>query len=244
MPPRPPNSLADITAAQEALWVARENRQPLSPHGDAMRGLGLEDAREVARRLYARIISNGDRCIGWKIGATDPAAQRQLGLPGPLSAPLFASRCLQSGAPVWLPDLMAPRIEAEFGFCGPADQLQLCPLIEIADTRLVDWPSDGALTIADYCLQSHIVVGDPVTVVPATPLTSVRLSCDGDVVESAGPVTPPDHDLVMSLRPDEAVRVREPIVASGALTKAHLLRPGLWIAEFQGLGPVSVRVEE
>jgi 2-keto-4-pentenoate hydratase len=115
MPGRVANSLAYIAAAQEALWTARENRQPLPPHGDAMRELCLKDAREVARRLYARSISNGDRCIGWKMGATDPAAQRQLGLPGPPSAPLFASGCLKSRARIRLPDLMAPHRETRNG---------------------------------------------------------------------------------------------------------------------------------
>ena len=235
--------LADIAAAQEELWAARAKRQPLSPHDPAVRELGLDDAREIARGLYARIIVNGDRCIGWKMGATDQAAQRQLGLPGPLSAPLFASRCLQSGARVQLPDLMAPRIEAEIGFCGPPDRFQLCPLIEIADTRLTEWPISGALTIADYCLQSYIAVGHPVTLRPQAPLGSIRLTYDEEVIESAGPLVPPDHSLVMSLRPDEAAGVREPIVASGAQTKAHPLRRGLWSADFQGLGTVTVLVD-
>jgi 2-keto-4-pentenoate hydratase len=208
-----------------------------------VRGLGLDDAQEVARRLYARIIANGDRCIGWKMGATDQAAQRQLGLSRPLSAPLFASCCLRSGARVRLSDLMAPRIEVEIGFCGAPDRLQLCPLIEIADTRLTDWPADAALTVADYCLQSHLVVGDPVSVESQASLGNVRLSCDGEVIESAGPVVPPDHDLVMSLCPEEAAGVHAPIVASGAQTRAPPLRRGLWSADFQDLGSVSVLVE-
>jgi 2-keto-4-pentenoate hydratase len=235
--------LTDIAAAQEALWAARQRRQPLSAHDGAIRELGLGDAEKVARQLYARIIASGDRCIGWKMGVTDPAAQRQLDLPGPVSAPLFASGCLQSGARVRLSDLMAPRIEVEIGFCGPPDRFQVCPLIEIADTRLADWPSRGALIVADYCLQSHIVVGPAVTLQPGTSLGSLRLSCDGDVVEVARPGAPPDSSLVMSLRPDEAAGVREPIIASGAQTKAHLLRPGLWVADFQGLGSVGVLVE-
>lgn len=235
--------MADIAAAQEALWEARGKRQPLSPGDGAVRELSLDDAREVARRLYARIIANGDRCIGWKIGVTDQTAQRHLGVPGPLSAPLFASRYLKHGARIRWSDLMDPRIEVEIGLCGPPDRFQLCPLIEIADTRLADWPSDGALAIADYCLQGYIVVGQPVTLQPDTRLGSARLSWDGQVVESAGLIRP-DHDLVMSLRPDEAASVQEPIVASGAQTKAHPLRRGLWCADFQELGSVSVLVEE
>jgi hypothetical protein len=47
----------------------------------------------------------------------------------------------------------------------------------------------------------------------------------------------------MSLRPDEAAGVREPIVASGAQTKPHPLRRGLWSADFQGLGTVTVLVD-
>lgn len=235
--------LADVAAAQEALWAARAKRQPLSPHDPAVRELGLDDAREIARGLYARIIVNGDRCIGWKMGATDQAAQRQLGLPGPLSAPQFASRCLQSGARVQLPDLMAPRIEAEIGFCGPPDRFQLCPLIEIADTRLAEWPADGALTIADYCLLSYIVVGHPVTVRPQAPLGSIRLTCDGEVIESPGPLVPPDHSLVMSLRPTRRPEYGSPSSPAARRQKHIRSAGGVWSADFQGLGTVTVLVD-
>jgi 2-keto-4-pentenoate hydratase len=234
--------MADINAVAEALWTARETRSPVSASTEAFLELTLDDARAVSRRLYARILADGDQCIGWKMGATDPEARHRLGDAAPLSAPLFRSHCVESGSEIRLSDLLAPRIEAEIGLCGPHDHRKYCPLLEIADTRLLDWPSDAVLTTADFCLQSHIILGRPVAVESTAPLSTLRLSYDNNLVDAVQQVAPPDIALAMLLRPSEAAGVQEPVIATGAQTQARLMGPGLWVADFAGLGAVSVRV--
>jgi 2-keto-4-pentenoate hydratase len=70
------------------------------------------DDQRIARGMTAQLAElarrekDGDRRVGWKIGLNSPAAQRHLGLAGPIGGFLTRSRTWEPGASVSLADLV------------------------------------------------------------------------------------------------------------------------------------------
>lgn len=118
--------------------------------------------------------------VGWKIGATNKAAQQLLGVGGPFYGRLFEGFLVTAGGAA--PALSASmRIaEAEFAFrLGrdlPAGQApfsrddvlavvsELIPAIELPDSRFADFRAGGApQLIADDACARYVVLGAPCT---------------------------------------------------------------------------------
>lgn len=120
------------------------------------------------------------RPVGWKIGATNEAAQRSVGVAGPFYGRLFADCLVAAGgsAPALASSMRIA--EAEFAFRLardlPADQApfsragvvaavaELIPAIELPDSRFVDPRAGGApQLIADGACARFVVLGAPCT---------------------------------------------------------------------------------
>ncbi len=115
--------------------------------------------------------------IGYKIGATSPASQRNMGCDGPFFGPMFAEDSLHGGESVAIDETLLA-IECEFAFhmgtpANPllgeetaetiASSVESChPAIEIVGRRVPSEGFPGLIdAIADFGLNARFVVGEP-----------------------------------------------------------------------------------
>ncbi len=116
--------------------------------------------------------------IGYKIGATNEAAQRMLGVDAPFFGRVMAPALCASPARIAAGKVVLHIIEAEFDFTlkedlppreGSYSQDEvmakvenLMPAIEIPDSRFENWREAGmAQLVADNAIASLLVVGEP-----------------------------------------------------------------------------------
>lgn len=116
--------------------------------------------------------------FGWKIAATSTAGQAHIGVDGPLAGRLLAERVASSGAELPLTHNRMRVAEPEFAFRMAATLLpraqayaveevmaavgELCPAIEVPDSRYTDFTVVGApQLIADDACADRFVLGPP-----------------------------------------------------------------------------------
>ncbi len=71
----------------QALNQAYSDLKPIASLSDTFGNLSTEDAYQIQFRMIEDRIKQGERLIGWKIGATSLAVQGQLSFP--VSEPVF-----------------------------------------------------------------------------------------------------------------------------------------------------------
>lgn len=79
-------------------------------------GLTLDDAYRIQRCGTALRIRDGASVVGYKVGLTSTAMQRQFGIDEPDSGILLDSMLVPPGETLAVADLLSPRIEAEIAF--------------------------------------------------------------------------------------------------------------------------------
>src|SRR5690606_17314210 len=133
----------------------------LDPDGPA----DQDEAYAIQAATHAGILAlaGGGRRIGWKIGATNPQAQAQLGVDAPFHGALLSP--FVHAAPAEVPAdgffmrVLEPEIAfrlgrdlpaggAPYALAAVADAIDAAlPAIEIADSRYQDWTRAGALLL-------------------------------------------------------------------------------------------------
>lgn len=76
--------------------------------------LTIADAYDVQDRVIERRRADGETPVGWKVGCTSRAVQRQFGLDTPVAARLMAPSVFESGAVLSVDDFHGCAIESEF----------------------------------------------------------------------------------------------------------------------------------
>lgn len=165
----------NIARAAELIVGAMDQRTRItfaegcSPQ-DMAEGYVIQDA--VTERL-------GLESVGWKIGATNDAAQKARSLREPVSGRLFRSLTFSSPAHFSMAGFSVPQIECEFAFrlagdlpaaAAPFGREQIAgaiatmiPAIEVADSRrAADVWADGAGLVADNVGHGAQVLGGDV----------------------------------------------------------------------------------
>lgn len=74
--------LADPAVAElgAALYAARRSGVPIAPLTDARPDMSMMDAYRVQRDLVTRLLADGDRVVGYKLGLTSSPMQRMFGV--------------------------------------------------------------------------------------------------------------------------------------------------------------------
>src|SRR5258708_25817473 len=98
-------SVAELGAA---LYAARRSGVPIEPLTDRHAGMTAVDAYRVQRDLVARLLADGDRVVGYKLGLTSAPMQRLFGVDSPDFAPVLASHVHPDGAEVAASDCIHP----------------------------------------------------------------------------------------------------------------------------------------
>jgi 2-oxopent-4-enoate/cis-2-oxohex-4-enoate hydratase len=167
----------------DELHAALRERRTLVPLTERMRGITIDDAYGISRRILARRIAEGERLIGKKVGVTSEAVQKMLDVHQPDFGFLTDAMMFPDGASIPISrTLIQPRTEGEIAFvlarelAGPgvteADVLAATrcvrPCFEIVDSRIRDWKIRIQDTVADNASSGVFVLGkdevDPRTV--------------------------------------------------------------------------------
>lgn len=264
-----PRSLtpAEADALGEALYVARRDRVPVPPLTEAHPEMTAHDGYAVQEALVARLLADGDTIVGYKLGLTSAPMQQLLGVDQPDYGPVLASTVHPNGADVPVDTFIAPRMEGEIAVvlgadlagphCTAADALAatagVSAALEIVDSRVADWRIALPDTIAD--LASNGAVAFSERVVPVLDfdvrLIGMVFTRNGELVSTgagAAALGDPMHAvawLANTLHPMGVTLRAGHVIMTGALHAAVPVRPGdSFTAEFDRLGPVSVRMVE
>jgi 2-keto-4-pentenoate hydratase len=179
----------------ERLIAARREPRAIEPPS-AVRRLSVSEAYAVQDRLREALLGQGERLIGWKVGLTTRAAQRQFEVEEPVSGFLLASGVYPSGAALPSARFAGLGVEAEVAFVmardltgpgvTPHEALRAVagalPALEVVDFRFAGQPV-GTDMIADGVFAGAVVVGGALT-----PVQGLDLALEGLVYELNGAV--------------------------------------------------------
>lgn len=188
----------NIEVLGDSLLSAHESKQAIAPLTATAPEMTVEDAYGVQMHQVAAWKGSGRRVIGYKVGLTSLAMQKQLGVDQPDFGHLFDDMLLDASAPVSLDRFIAPRIEPEISFVlskdlrGPGltiDELRdavdhAVISLEIIDSRIADWKIMLADTIADNASSGAVLVGAGTTTLDRVDLAAlpVTLRRNGELV--------------------------------------------------------------
>lgn len=253
----------------DALANARRDAQPI-PADENLSTCAVSEAyRLQAENVHRTLSEIGGEVLGLKLGGTTEAILARLNLENPFVGPIFSSRTSLSPAVLRRADFIACIIEAEIGVrigrdlgaengAPSRDDLlaaidSVFPAIEIADSRLRDWPQMGAAAIiSDNGYAGAWVRG--VEVAQWRDIDLVRLSItlrkDGEVIrEGSGEIVLGDPlralgMLVSSLRQRGQILRAGTLVSTGScIAPFPSAGGGHFVADFGALGSVTVDLE-
>lgn len=191
--------MTDPTAALAlALRQAEANDTPIAPIRDRI--AGAAQAYAVQEANTAHRLAAGGRLVGRKIGLTNPAVQRQLGVDQPDYGMLFADMDLPHGAELpWRPGAQW-KAEAELAFVlgralphadGTMAEVMraveyVVPAIEIVGSRIADWDIGLLDTVADNASSAFFTLGPSARRLPGADLLDCRMEMrrNGETVSS------------------------------------------------------------
>lgn len=255
-------TVADLGAA---LHAARGSGIPVEPLTDTYPDMSVADAYRVQTDLVARLLSGGDRVVGYKLGLTSLPMQRLLGVDSPDFAPVLSSHVHSDDAQIAAAAFIHPKVEAEIALvlgkdlagpdCTAADVAKAVTgataAIEIVDSRIAGWRIKLADTIADLASSGAIVLGSAVTPVAGIDLRLVGMvfSKDSEVIATGAgaaalgsPLSATAWLVRMLAGFGESLRAGQ-FVMTGSLHAAVDITPGeRYQAEIDRLGSVSLRV--
>jgi 2-keto-4-pentenoate hydratase len=255
----------DAQGKADELYKAARTRTPIPPLTDSHPDMTVADAYAVQQALCERLLADGDRVVGYKLGLTSAPMQQMFGVNDPDFAPVLASGVVDDGAAVECGRFIQPKAEAEIALVldrpltGPGvTTLEVAraiagavAAIEIVDSRIEDWKIKLPDTIADMASSGAVVLSSRLV-----PLDEVDLRLVGMVVTRNGQLAGTGAGAAALGNPVQAVawlaNTLAPwgvtleagrFVMTGALHAAFPATPGDVVrAEFDRLGSVSVRM--
>lgn len=162
-----------LDAAAAALLGAYATREPIAPLTETYDGLTVDDAYAIQDRQIASWQADGRRIVGYKIGLTSEAMQRQLGVDQPDCGFILEGMVYAEDEPVDVGTLIAPKVEPEIAVVlgkdltgpdvTPADVEDaidsVVGAIELIDSRIEGWRIKLVDTIADNASSAGLVTG-------------------------------------------------------------------------------------
>jgi 2-keto-4-pentenoate hydratase len=227
----------------------------------------LDEAYRAQERLVRELLAHsGGRVVGYKVAATNTAAQQLLQVDFPFFGQLLSGSSFSSPATLPSGEFTVRCVEAEFGVviggdATPGDQpytresiaefiSAVIPSIEVVDHRFADWSAVGAPTlIADNAIHGAWIQGQPVAHWQEADLAEhrVMLSANGRLVSTGSGGAVLGHPLnVVAWLANELPRHgwhlrRGDKVATGTAAPVYFANPGDHvIADFGAFGQVEL----
>ncbi|WP_229898629.1 2-keto-4-pentenoate hydratase [Streptomyces finlayi] len=156
-------------------------------------GTGVQDAYRVQAALIGCRTAAGARVVGYKIGVTSQAMQRQMRVYEPDYGVLLDDMVLPDGSALATSGLLNPRVEAEIAVRLGRDLhtphisvdaardavAEVLLALEVIDTRYTaDWQITLADSVADNASCARAVVGEPVDFTSGWDLRDEHLTVD------------------------------------------------------------------
>ncbi len=251
------------STAAERLQIAADRRQPCEPVRDLLGETDLALAYRVQQLRTQRHLAQGARIVGYKIGLTSPAVQRQLGVNQPDVGVLFDDMECATNGVVPRDRLLQPKVEAEIAFVLGEDldhdDLDIdrvrgaidyaVTALEIADSRIRAWDITITDTIADNASSGMFALSTRrVSLADFEPRdVKMSLSVDGAVASTGtgrdclGDPLAACLWLARTVRGNGGALHAGDLVLSGALGPMVAGQPGsILTAEMTVLGGISV----
>lgn len=251
-----------VEAARLLAAAWRERRQIEGLPQDC-RPVSVDDGYAVQDALVQEM---GHAVIGYKIGATNTAAQRLFGIDRPFAGCLLEPFVLKGPAQIAAGVVCNYAIEAEFAFLMERDlpprergyevaevmaaTETLIPAIEVPDSRLTRWETAGiGQLIADDAVAGLLVLGAPAADWRTVDLSqhAVTVRVNGQVaVEGSGGNVLGDPRCVLTWLANHLSARRiglkaAEIVTTGTVADIITVRPGDQIvADFGAFGQVEI----
>lgn len=247
-----------------ALYEALRTKNPIAPFTEADPAMTAADGYAVQERFVERLLGDGDRIIGYKLGLTSAPMQEMLGVHEPDYGPVLAGMTEDDGAVLPLGRFLQPKVEAEIAVVlgeplrGPGvTTLQAAQAIasavaaiEVVDSRIADWRIGLPDTIADLASCGAVVLGSrPVPIAGWDPrLVGMVISRNGDTVATGAGAAALGNPvaavawLANTLAPHGVTLEAGRFVMTGSLHAAFDVAAGDTVrADFDRLGSVSAR---
>lgn len=245
----------------KSLRHAERTGQPIAPV--RARVPSGADAYQVQERNTLHRLDAGGRLVGRKIGLTNPAVQRQLGVKEPDYGMLFADmEVMHEGTIPWAGGAQF-KVEAEIAFVMgrdlPEPQISMAqliraiefalPAIEIVGSRIANWDIRFVDTVADNGSSAFFTLGPSPRLLRDLDLTGCAMRMDGgdgSASEGKGAAcygSPLNAALWLARKMAESGRpLREgDTVLSGALGPMITAKPGVrYSASIERLGEAAV----
>lgn len=244
-----------------ALREAESKGQPIAPVRDHVTtGSAAYEVQEINTRHR---LAAGDRLVGRKIGLTNPAVQRQLGVDQPDYGMLFADREVMHDHAIAWSDGAQFKVEAEIAFVMGRDLPNpltsgaevvraveyALPAIEIVGSRIANWDIRFTDTVADNGSSAFFTLGPSPRRLTSIDLAGCSLSMagsDGSLSEGRGAAClgSPLNALLWLARTMAAAGrplAEGDVVLSGALGPMITAKPGIrYSAHILGFGETAV----
>lgn len=204
--------------------------------------LTFEEASAIQDELRDLEIADGAVLVGHKIGATSKAVQEKFGIGHPDFGFLTDRMVLSSGVVLEMDQFIAPMVEGEIAFRMAADlhgedvtaqrvlnaAAEVFPVLEVLDSRIVDWKIRLGDTVADNASCGAIVIGEPM------PAIGLDLAAETMLFEVDGRVERGDGTAVLG-HPAESVAflVRMLAARGRGLSAGELVLAGAWAAPLE-----------
>ncbi|MEW9670946.1 2-keto-4-pentenoate hydratase [Ammoniphilus sp. 3BR4] len=246
------------------LAQATIQRQGVAPLTAIDPDITIDEAYQVQLVTINRLVEEGQRVVGKKIGLTSLAMQKLLRVDQPDYGHLMDSMVVENGGTISFNRVLQPKVEAEIAFVlkkdlvGPrvtvTDVLQatdyVVPALEIVDSRVADWKIKLQDTVADNASSGLYLLGGKPLKIDQLDLAQIGvvLYKNGEIMNTgvgAAALGHPAtcvawlanklHEFGITLKAGE-------VILSGALSAAVNAEPGDYFqARFAHLGEVGVR---
>ncbi len=244
------------------LVEANQGVEPVDSLESTVGSLTIEEAYGVQDRIISDRLKDGERIIGWKVGATSQAIMDQLGINEPVYGCMTSSSIHTSDRSVDSSEFCRLAVEGEIAFVmnkrlrgpgiTPADVLTatagIMGAVELVDCRTKGWKPTIAEAVADNSLHAGLILG--ATMLPVSGLNlqteGVILTQNGRLVASACGIEALGNPLNVVTwlanklaHVDHEIREGE-IILTGSLTEYFFVSPGDFVeAVFSHLGSVG-----
>jgi 2-keto-4-pentenoate hydratase len=253
-----------IHEISDRLYEAERSCQPIDSLAKTYPSLTDEDSYGIQLVSASRVLRDGGRVVGYKIGLTSREAQRYFNVFKPDFGHLFDHMAVLEDEEIALSRLIQPKIEGEIAFVlgrdikGPGvtivDVLNAVDYalvsMEIIDSRIRDWKITATDTIADNGSSALFVLSAVKKKIEGNDLSTVgmALSRNGEIMQTGAGAAVMGNPLnaVVFLanelgKHDRALLAGE-VILSGAMAGMLAVAPGdSYTCEMLGLGRVSVR---
>ena len=249
--------------AADRIWDSILSKETCNPIRELIGESDIDAAYKIQQINTDRKLADGERIIGYKVGLTSFAVQKQLGVDQPDFGVLTKSMLVNEDGEVPMSELMQPKAEAEIAFFLSQDIdkkfISIYELIEFIDSvsasieivgsRIEAWNIRITDTIADNASASHFVVGKSKVKLEDIDLVNCNMSMtkNGEVASvgqgSACMGNPMNAALwlVNTMVERGTILRKGDVILSGALGPMVPVSLGdQFKAEIEGLGAVSV----